>query len=63
MQHILDQAKAAKKASYDLACMGTDEKNAFLPQWRTRWKLIRIIYSPETPRTWKRRATRAQPRP
>lgn len=30
MQHILDQAKAAKKASYDLACMGTDEKNAVL---------------------------------
>ena len=30
MQHILDQAKAAKKASYTLACMGAREKNAVL---------------------------------
>ncbi len=30
MQHILEQAKAAKKASYALACMGVREKNAVL---------------------------------
>ncbi len=30
MQHILDQAKAAKKASYALACMGEKEKDAVL---------------------------------
>jgi gamma-glutamyl phosphate reductase len=30
MQHILDQANAAKKASYALACMGSNEKNAIL---------------------------------
>ncbi len=30
MQHILDQALAAKKASYALACLGADEKNAIL---------------------------------
>lgn len=30
MQHILDQAKAAKKASYTLACMGAKEKDAVL---------------------------------
>ncbi len=30
MQYILDQALAAKKASYALACLGADEKNAIL---------------------------------
>lgn len=30
MQHILDQAKAAKKASYTLACMGARQKNTVL---------------------------------
>ena len=30
MQHILDQAKAAKKASYTLSCMGAREKDSVL---------------------------------